>query len=242
MIDQSRQAASTEVVEDVKDIKKEYGIVAIANGEGFEEIFKSLGVDIVIKGGQSMNPSTYEIVKAINRIDSENIILLPNNKNIILTANQAKKITKKNVYVVPTTTIPQGISSALIFNPDLKLKENIENMNRTIETIKTGEVTRAIRDANLYVGEIKKGAFIGLADGKVKVISENLIDCTTDLIRDMATGMEEVITFYFGENVEIEKNKIIEEKIKNYFPNMEIEFHKGGQDLYPYIFSIEWHY
>ncbi len=239
MIDQSKQAASTETIEEIKDITKETIIVAIANGEGFEEIFKSLGVDIVIKGGQSMNPSTYEIVKAISKTESNNIILLPNNKNIILTANQAKKIIKKNIFVIPTTTIPQGIAAALIFNPDLTIEENLDNMNKAISTTKTGEVTRAVRDANLFVGKIKKGDYIGLADGKVKVISDNLIDCVLDLLRDMVTGNEEVVTFYFGQEVTLDDNKKIKEKINNLFPQLEIEFHKGGQPLYPYIFSVE---
>lgn len=239
MVDQSRQAINVEIIEELKDLTKNVSIIAIANGSGFEEIFKSLGVDIVIKGGQSMNPSTYEIVKEINKIESDNIIILPNNKNIILTANQAKKIVKRDIYVIPTTSIPQGISAALLFNPDLKIEENIENMTKSTETIKTGEVTRAVRDANLYVGEIKKGAYIGLADGKVKTISDNLNDCVIDLIRDMVTGSEEVITFYFGEDIEVENNKLIEIKLKDYYPVMEIEFHKGGQPLYPYIFSIE---
>lgn len=239
MIDQSKQAANTETIEEIKDITKETIIVAIANGEGFEEIFKSLGVDIVIKGGQSMNPSTYEIVKAISKTESNNIILLPNNKNIILTANQAKKIIKKNIFVIPTTTIPQGIAAALIFNPDLTIEENLDNMNKAISTTKTGEVTRAVRDANLFVGKIKKGDYIGLADGKVKVISDNLIDCVLDLLRDMVTGNEEVVTFYFGQEVTLDDNKKIKEKINNLFPQLEIEFHKGGQPLYPYIFSVE---
>ncbi len=239
MIDQSKQAASLEIVEPIEKIEKQIGIIAIANGDGFEEIFKSLGVDYVIKGGQSMNPSTYDIVKAINKLDSENIILLPNNKNIILTANQAKKIVKKNIIVIPSITIPQGISAALMLNLDLTIEENIENMNKAIKAIKTGEVTRAIRDANLYVGEIKKGAYIGLADGNIKVISDNLFDCVLDLFRDIFSGNEEIATFYFGSEVDLAINEEIQKAIKKGFPNIEVEFHNGGQPLYPYIFSLE---
>jgi uncharacterized protein len=239
MIDQSNQAKIMETLEETKPVKKEYGIIAIANGDGFEEIFKSLGVDEVIKGGQSMNPSTYEIVKAINKLECDKILLLPNNKNIILTANQAKKIVKKEVYVIPTTTIPQGITSVLNYNPDLNLEENLNNMEKTISSIKTGEITNAVRDANLLVGEIKKGAFIGMSDGKVRTITDNIIDAVIELVRDMITGSEEVITFYFGESTTKEDNKNIQSKLKKYFPKLEIEFHKGGQPLYPYIFSIE---
>lgn len=239
MVDQSKQAISIENVEEVSLPVKEYGIIAVANGPGFEEIFKSIGADYVIKGGQSMNPSTYDIVKAINKIESDKIIILPNNKNIILTANQAKKIAKKQVVVIPTKSIPQGISSALSFNADLGMEENAENMSRAMELVKTGEITVAVRDANLYVGEIKKGAYIGLGDGRVMVIAENLIDATIDLVRYMMKGGEEIITFYFGEGTTSENNKEIQIKVKDLYPSVEIEFHDGGQPLYPYIFAIE---
>ena len=239
MVDQSKQAISTEVIEDIAAPKKEFGIIAIANGDGFEEIFKSIGVDIVIKGGQSMNPSTYEIVKAVNKLDSDKIIILPNNKNIILAANQAKKIIKRNISVIPTKSIPQGISAALLLNQDLSIEENVDNMTKAAESLKTGEVTVAVRDANLYFGEIKKGAFIGLGNGMVKVIAENQVNAVIELIREMISENEEMLTFYFGDGATPEDNKTIQSKLKSYYPRLEIEFHKGGQPLYPYIFSIE---
>lgn len=239
MVDQSKQAMVPEEAQIVGAPVKDVGLIAIANGDGFEEIFKSVGVDIVIKGGQSMNPSTYEIVKAINKLESEKIILFPNNKNIILTANQAKKIVKKSVTVIPTISIPQGISAVLIYNSDLTLEENVNNMEKTINNIKTGEITNAVRDANLFVGQIKKGAFIGLSNGKVKVVSDTLIDAVIELAREMVDGSEEVLTFYYGESISADENKELESLLKNYFPKIEIEFHKGGQPLYPYIFSIE---
>lgn len=239
MVDQSKQAMVPEEAQIVGAPVKDVGLIAIANGDGFEEIFKSVGVDIVIKGGQSMNPSTYEIVKAINKLESEKIILFPNNKNIILTANQAKKIVKKSVTVIPTISIPQGISAVLIYNSDLTLEENVNNMEKTINNIKTGEITNAVRDANLFVGQIKKGAFIGLSNGKVKVVSDTLIDAVIELAREMVDGSEEVLTFYYGESISADENKELESLLKNYFPKIGIEFHKGGQPLYPYIFSIE---
>lgn len=239
MVDQSKQAISTEVIEDIIPPVKEFGIIAIANGDGFEEIFKSIGVDIVIKGGQSMNPSTYEIVKAVNKLDSDKIVILPNNKNIILAANQAKKIIKRNISVIPTKSIPQGISAALLLNQDLSIEENVDNMTRAAESLKTGEVTVAVRDANLYFGEIKKGAFIGLANGMVKVIAENQVNAVIELVREMISDNEEMLTFYLGDGATPEDNKTIQSKLKSYYPGLEIEFHKGGQPLYPYIFSIE---
>ena len=239
MVDQSKQAMVPEEAQIIGAPVKDVGLIAISNGDGFDEIFKSVGVDIVIKGGQSMNPSTYEIVKAINKLESEKIILFPNNKNIILAANQAKKIVKKNVTVIPTISIPQGISAVLIYNSDLTLEENVNNMEKTIKNIKTGEITNAVRDANLFVGEIKKGAFIGLSNGKVKVVSDTLIDAVIELAREMVDGSEEILTFYYGEGISADENKELESLLKNYFPKIEIEFHKGGQPLYPYIFSIE---
>lgn len=239
MVDQSKQAMVPEEAQIIGAPVKDVGLIAISNGDGFDEIFKSVGVDIVIKGGQSMNPSTYEIVKAINKLESEKIILFPNNKNIILTANQAKKIVKKNVTVIPTISIPQGISAVLVYNSDLTLEENVNNMEKTINNIKTGEITNAVRDANLFVGEIKKGAFIGLSNGKVKVVSDTLIDAVIELAREMVDGSEEILTFYYGEGISADENKELESLLKNYFPKIEIEFHKGGQPLYPYIFSIE---
>jgi len=239
MVDQSKQAMVPEETQITGIPAKDVGLIAIANGDGFVEIFKSIGVDIVIKGGQSMNPSTYEIVKAINKLESEKVILFPNNKNIILTANQAKKIVKKSVTVIPTISIPQGISAALIYNSDLTFEENVNSMGKTINNIKTGEITNAVRDANLFVGEIKKGAFIGLSNGKVKIVSDTLHDAVIELAREMIEGSEEILTFYYGEGISTEENKELESDLKNYFPKIEIEFHKGGQPLYPYIFSVE---
>lgn len=239
MVDQSNQAISTEVIEDVMAPKKEFGMIAIANGAGFEEIFKSIGVDIVIKGGQSMNPSTYEIIKAVSKLESDKIIILPNNKNILLAAIQAKKIIKRNISVIPTKSIPQGISAALLLNQDLSIEENVDNMTKAMESLKTGEVTVAVRDANLHFGKIKKGAFIGLANGMVKVIAENQVNAVIELVREMISENEEVLTIYFGNGATSEDNKTIQSKLKSHYPRLEIEFHKGAQPLYPYIFSIE---
>ncbi len=215
-------------------------LIAVANGEGLEGIFKSIGVDIIVSGGQSMNPSTYDIVKAINSTEASEVVIFPNNKNIILTANQAKKIVKnKGVYVVPTRSIPAGISAILSYNPDSAMEENMCGMEEAAKKVKDGEITQAVRDANLMVGEIKKGEYIGLSSGKVRVISDNVVDATIDLIRDIAGSTEEVITFYTGKDAAPEDIESIKKEIKKHFPRMDIEIHKGEQPLYPYIFSIE---
>ena len=216
-----------------------YGLIAVSNGEGLEEIFKSLGVDIVIKGGQTMNPSTYEIVKAIKKLESEKIIILPNNKNIILTANQAAKISRRDVNVIPTKTIPQGINAVLNFNRDLSLDDNLKNMEEAYKRIKSGEITVAVRDANLLVGEIKKGNFIGLFDGKIKVISDNLVGATLELLKDMVDENDSIISFYAGKDSSEPENEEIRNEIKKHYPDIEIEFYRGDQPFYNYIFSVE---
>lgn len=215
-------------------------LIAVVNGEGLEGVFKSVGVDIIVSGGQSMNPSAYDIVKAINSTEASEVIIFPNNKNIILTANQAKKIArKKSIYVVPTRSLPAGISAVLQYNPDEDMEVNISNMEEAAKKTKDGEVTQAVRDANLMVGEIKKGEYIGLSNGKVRIISDNVVDATVDLIRDISDSTEEVLTFYTGKDYKPEDIENIKKKIKKYFPRLDIEVHKGGQPLYPYIFSIE---
>jgi dihydroxyacetone kinase-like predicted kinase len=172
-------------------------------------------------------------------LEADKIVIFPNNKNIILTANQAKRIVKKDVIVVPTKSIPQGITAILNYNYDIELEENIFNMKEAVKKVKSGEVTAAVRNANLLVGEIKKGDFIGLEDGKVRVISDKLVDVVIDLIKYMSTGNEEVVTFYTGKDAKKEDSKSIKDRLKEYLPKLEVEFHDGGQPLYPYIFSIE---
>ncbi|MHB1335105.1 MAG: DAK2 domain-containing protein [Candidatus Humimicrobiaceae bacterium] len=237
MVDQNKD--KMKVQPSVKSAAPATGLISVSNGEGIEEIFKSVGVDIVIKGGQTMNPSTYELVKAIKKLENEKIIIFPNNKNIILTATQAAKISRKDVIVIPTRTIPQGIAAVLNFNKDLSLEENLRNMEDAYSKIKSGEITVAVRDANLLVGEIKKGDFIGLFDGKIKVVSDNAVSAALELIKDMIGENDAIITFYLGKDSNDEdKEKIRSEVFKNY-PDIDIEFHNGGQPFYSYIFSIE---
>ena len=222
------------------EINVKRALVAVATGEGLENIFKSIGVDVLIDGGQSMNPSTYDIVKAINSVDNGEVIIFPNNKNIILSAQQAKKIVKgKTVTVIPTKTIPEGIFSILNYNPASGMEENVSNMESSLKKSKSGEITIAVRDAKLHVGKIKKGEFIGLYNGDIRVVSDNIVDATLDLVRDMAEGPEEVLTFYLGEEEKPEDTEKIKKKLKDHFPKIDVEIHKGGQHLYPYIFSIE---
>jgi len=238
MVDQYKEKMKPQTLPKEK-ILESYGLIAVSNGEGLEQIFKSIGVDVVIKGGQTMNPSTYEIVKAIKKLESNKIIIFPNNKNIILTANQAAKIARKDVTVVPTKTIPQGINSVLNFNRDMSIEENLKNMENAYKRIKSGEVTVAIRDANLLVGEIKKGNFIGLYNGNVKVISDNVINATFELVKDMVNENDSIISFYTGKDTNENEIEELKNEIKKHYPKLEMEFYYGGQPFYNYIFSIE---
>ncbi len=240
MEDQRKEEVGIEEPEERKADVRKAALLAIANGDGLEGIFKSIGVDIIVSGGQSMNPSAYDIAKAVNSLDATDVIIFPNNKNIILTANQTKKIIKeKNIYVVPTRTIPAGISAVLNYNPEAGIEENMNNMEEAARRTREGEITRAVRDANLMVGKIKKGEYIGLSNGNIRVISDNVVDATIDLVRDITDSKEEVITFYTGKDAVKEDIEKITKKIKQYFSKIDIEIHKGGQPLYPYIFSIE---
>lgn len=243
MKDQREEEVEEMQEEEVKpeeEVEKRAALIAVASGEELKEIFKSIGTDVIVSGGQSMNPSTYDIVKAINSTDAEEVIIFPNNKNIILTSNQAKKIVKdKSVYVVSTKAIPAGISAILRYNPDSDIEKNLRDMEEAAGKTKSGEITKAVRDANLKVGVIKKGEYIGLSNGKLKVVSDDVVDATVDLIRDIAEGSEEVITFYTGTDATPEEMDNIKKKLKKYYPKMDIEMHRGGQPLYPYIFSIE---
>jgi len=227
-------------VKEAEEAEKKTALIAVASGSELQEIFKSIGTDVIVSGGQSMNPSTYDIVKAVNSTDANEVIIFPNNKNIVLTSNQAKKIVKnKSVYVVPTRAIPAGISAILSYNPDLDMEENMSIMEEAAGKTKSGEITKAVRDANLKVGVIRKGEYIGLSDGKLKVVSDDIVEATVDLVRDIAEGSEEVVTFYIGKDAKPEDIENIKKKLKDYYPKMDVELHKGGQPLYPYIFSIE---
>ena len=237
MVDQNKD--KMKVQPSAKHELPSIGLISVSNGEGIEEIFKSMGVDIVIKGGQTMNPSTYELVKAIKKLENEKIIIFPNNKNIILTASQAAKISRKDVIVIPTKTIPQGIASVLNFNKDLILEDNLRNMEDAYQKIKSGEITVAVRDANLLVGEIKKGNFIGLFDGKIKVVSDNAVSAVLELIKDMIDENDAIITFYLGKDSNDEDKEKIRSEISKIYPGIDVEFHSGGQPFYSYIFSIE---
>ncbi len=215
-----------------------FGIVAVAMGDGVAEIFKSLGVDVVITGGQTMNPSTEDIVNAMREVSAEQFIVLPNNSNIILAAEQAEDFMDLPVVVVPAKTIPQGMASLLAFNPNASLSENKEMMTKALKNVKTGQVTYAVRDSQYEGLEIKEGDYLGIAEGKIVTTSNDLMETANQLLSKMIDE-EEVLTVIYGSDVNEELVKQLQAIITEQYPNLEIEMHNGGQPLYYFIFSIE---
>ncbi|MRH42219.1 DAK2 domain-containing protein [Aquibacillus halophilus] len=219
--------------------KSEYGIVSVAMGEGLKTLLESLGATVVIQGGQTMNPSTKDITDAIKEANAKNIIILPNNKNIIMAAEQAADLADENVAVVPTKTIPQGMSALLAFHPEVPLDENKESMVDASKLVKTGQVTYAVRDTQIDGMTIENGHFMGLADGSIKSTDKDKLETTKKLLQEMLTDEDEIITILQGEDASEEELATITNFIEENYEDIELETHKGNQPIYSFIFSIE---
>ncbi|SHJ70427.1 hypothetical protein SAMN02745883_00202 [Caminicella sporogenes DSM 14501] len=242
-IDNMRYQHQNKVVanKDIKktEEKKKYGIISVAMGEGLYNIFKDLNVDKVISGGQTMNPSTEDIVKAINEINADNIFILPNNSNIILAANQAKEITEKNVFVIPTKTIPQGITSLIQFDPSLSIKENFDNMMEALNNVKTVQITYSVRDSSFKDLKINKGDILGIADGEIISVGNSINSVADEALRKVINDEHEILTIYYGSEISEETANEFASKMEEIYPELDIEVYFGGQPLYYYIFSVE---
>lgn len=220
--------------------KAKLGVVAVAMGEGLSNIFKSLGANVVIQGGQTMNPSTQDIADAIKEANAESVIILPNNKNIVMAAEQAAELAEEQVAVVSTTTIPQGMSALLQYNPDGTLEDNVEVLKDAANHVKTGQVTYAVRDTQIDGMTIKNGNYMGLSDGKISVTNEDQLTVIKELLQDMIDEEEdEIITIIRGEDSSDDIQDEIISFIENHFEDMEVEVHQGDQPVYSYIFSVE---
>ncbi|AJG97895.1 dihydroxyacetone kinase [Clostridium beijerinckii] len=219
--------------------QKKYGFITVAMGDGISNIFKDLGIDYVIEGGQTMNPSTQDILDAVEKINAEHIFIMPNNKNIIMAANQAAEISSKNILVVPTTTIPQGIACATMFNYDSEVEENFTNLKDTIEVVKTGSVTYAVRDTEIDGIDIKQGNMLGLVEGKIKEVGEDKKVVAGKVLEDMIDDESELITVYYGEDVSDEDANEFEVELQEKYEDLDIQFYKGNQPLYYFLISVE---
>ena len=219
---------------------KEMGFISVSIGEGINEIFKGLGVDYIIEGGQTMNPSTEDMLNAIDQINADNIFIFPNNKNIILAANQAKELTEdKNIIVIPTKTVPQGITAIINYVPDISIEENEQRMSSEISMVKTGQVTYAVRDTVIDDKEIKQDDFMGIGDSGILSVGQNLEPTVMDMMKQLVDEDSAIVSIYYGEDTKEEDANALGEKIGEAFPDVEIEVHYGGQPIYYYVISVE---
>ncbi len=220
--------------------RKKAGFIAVSMGEGLDEIFTGLGVDYIIKGGQTMNPSTEDMLNAINEVNADNIFILPNNGNIILAAEQAKHLTEdKNIYVIPSKTVPQGITAVINFVYDKSPEENAARMAEEMKKVKSGQVTYAVRDTSIDGKEIKQGNIMGIGDKTILAVGEEIKTTTIELIQHLTEEDAELISLYYGEEIsEGEANELAEEIMEAY-PNLDVEVHYGGQPIYYYVLSVE---
>lgn len=219
--------------------KTEFAIVTVAMGDGMKELFESLGASVVIEGGQTMNPSTQDITDALMQANANNILILPNNKNIVMAAEQAAELAENKVEVVPTKTIPQGIGAILAFNPNENITTNQEMMDEASQEITTGQVTYAIRDTQIDGISIENGNFMGIEDGQIKATDKDKTETAKILLREMVTNDDEIITILYGEDVDDDEVNTLAEDLEELYKDIEVEVHNGNQPIYSYILSVE---
>lgn len=220
--------------------KKEMGMLAICTGEGIAAIFKDLLVDGIIEGGQTMNPSANDIAAAVQKINAEHVFVFPNNKNIILAAEQAKAlVTGRTIHVIPTKNIPQGFAAVLAFNSEASAEENKTDMIHALDNVRAGQVTRAVRSTNINGFHLHEGDIIGLDDKKILAKGDNVDDTVLTLLTKLKDNSHEIITLYYGEDVAEEEAEALAARVSEKFPDCDVDFHFGGQPIYYYIVSLE---
>ena len=220
--------------------EKEMGFISVSIGEGINEIFRGLGVDYIIEGGQTMNPSTEDMLNAIEKVNAKNIFILPNNKNIIMAANQAASLTEdKNIIVIPTKTIPQGITALVNYIPDSTPEDNAERMGEEIQLVKTGQVTYAVRDTVIDDKEIKQDDYMGIGDKGILSVGTDMEKTVLEMIGEMIDEDSAILSIYYGEEMNEDSANEIAEKVEEEYPDVEVEVHYGGQPIYYYVISVE---
>ncbi|MCY8721864.1 DAK2 domain-containing protein [Bacillus inaquosorum] len=219
--------------------KQPYGIVTVAMGEGISDLFKSIGASVVIEGGQTMNPSTEDIVEAVKSVNAETVFILPNNSNIIMAANQAASVMGEQVFVIPAKTVPQGMSALLAFNPDQETEANEANMLSAIQQVKSGQVTYSVRDTHIDGKDIKKGDFMGILNGTIIGTAEDQLSAAKMLMSEMIGEDDEIVTILYGEDASQEEAEELEAFLSEKYEEIEVEIHNGKQPLYSYIVSVE---
>lgn len=219
--------------------KKKYAAITVAMGDGISNIFRDIGADEVIEGGQTMNPSTEDILNSVNKLNADNIVIFPNNSNIILAANQAKSLSDKNIMVAPTKTIPQGISALMALDSERSAEENAKKIERAIANVKTGLVTYAVRNSTFDGINIEEGNILGILEGKIKEVGDDILDVSKEILDEMIDDDASLVSIYYGSEVKEEDAALLEEYISENYDDCEVELHYGGQPLYYYILSVE---
>lgn len=220
--------------------EKEVGFISVSVGDGMGEIFRELGADYLIEGGQTMNPSTEDVLQAISHVNAKNIFIFPNNKNIILAANQARDLTEdKNIIVIPTKTIPQGITALISYVPDKTVEQNTEEMLEAMTHVKTGQVTYAVRDTKIDDKEIRQGDIMGIGDKGILAVGQGIEDITIETLKEMVDEDTEIISIYYGADVTEEAAEQLCERLEELYPDFDVEINQGGQPIYYYVVSVE---
>lgn len=234
-----KKDADADAAVDINNSPKKAGIITVAMGSGIKNIFLDLGADKVIEGGQTMNPSTEDILKAVNEVNAEDIYILPNNGNIVMAAKQAASLSNKNVVVIPTKSIPQGIAALTVFNPESSSNQNEEIMTTNIGYVKTGQVTYAVRNTSYNDISINEGDILGIKDGKINNIGRDIISVSETLIENMMTEEDELVTIFYGSDISEEDAEKLVEKVQARNGNCDVQLYYGGQPLYYFIISVE---
>lgn len=234
------QTASQKSEKKASEPAKEFGFISVTIGEGVNEIFKGLGVDYLIEGGQTMNPSTEDMLNAIEQVNAKTIFILPNNKNIILAANQAQSLTEdKEIVVIPSKTVPQGISAIIAFDPSQTVEDNTTGMTDAMQAVKTGQVTYAVRDTSIDGKSISEGDIMGIGDSGIQAVGTDIYETTIELVADMVEDDSELICIYYGDEVQEDDANAVLDALEKKYKNCDIELHYGGQPIYYYVISVE---
>lgn len=239
VIKEAEKLAAQQAEEAEKEMK-EVGFISVSVGDGMGEIFRELGADYLIEGGQTMNPSTEDMLQAISHVHARTIFILPNNKNIVLAANQARDLTEdKNIVVIPTKTIPQGITALISYVPDKSVEENTEEMMEAMANVKTGQITYAVRDTKIDDKEIRQGNIMGIGDHGILAVGEGIEDTAAETVKAMADEESEIISIYYGSDVTEEDAQKLADRLEEAYPDLDVEINEGGQPIYYYVISVE---
>ena len=240
LIKDAEKLAAQQAEAKKQEERKPMGFITVSIGEGMNEIFRELGADYIIEGGQTMNPSTDDMLQAIDQVAADTIFILPNNKNIILAANQAKDLTEdKEIIVIPTKTVPQGVTAIINFMPDQDAKANEAMMCEEIQNVKTGQVTYAVRDTHIDDKEIHEGDIMGIADQGIIAVGESVEKVSLEMLQTLVDEDTSLISLYYGEDVQEEDASKLAEEVETLYPEIDIDLHLGGQPIYYYVMSVE---